>query len=78
MEGFVSTMTLDEKLARIRGRTLNIRRYRRLLKTELTDLERKFILKRLSEEESALAELSGETFPLSLGPRAQNARAALI
>lgn len=50
----VLIMTEDEKLARIRGRTANIRRYRRLLKTELTDLEHNFILKRLSEEEEAL------------------------
>jgi len=43
-------MMVDEKLARIRARTSNIRRYRRLLKTELIELERSFILKRLSEE----------------------------
>ncbi len=73
----MSTMAIDEKLARIRARTSNIRRYRRLLKTELTDLERNFILKRLSEEEAALAELSDETFPFHVGPRAHNGWAKL-
>lgn len=64
----MSTMMVDEKLARIRARTSNIRRYHRLLKTELTELERSFILKRISEERSALRELTGETFPLAIGP----------
>ncbi|EKS42440.1 hypothetical protein HMPREF9696_00605 [Afipia clevelandensis ATCC 49720] len=64
----MSTMMVDEKLARIRARTSNIRRYRRLLKTELTELERSFVLKRLSEEERALRELTGETFPVAIGP----------
>jgi len=61
-------MMVDEKLARIRARTSNIRRYRRLLKTELTELERGFVLKRLSEEERALQELNGEIFPMAIGP----------
>lgn len=78
MEDIVSTMAIDEKLARIRARTSNIRRYRRLLKTELTDLERNFILKRLSEEETALAKLSDETFPFRVGPRAHDEWATSI
>ncbi len=69
MEDVVSTMMMvDEKLARIRARTSNILRYRRLLKTELTELERSFILKRLTEEQDALVELADATFPLSIGP----------
>lgn len=64
----MSTMMVDEKLARIRARASNIRRYRRLLKTELTELERSFVLKRLSEEERALGELNGEMFPMTIGP----------
>jgi hypothetical protein len=35
----------------------NIRRYQRLLRTHLTDLERSFVLRRLDEEKSALADL---------------------
>lgn len=66
MEAVVSTM-VDEKLSRIRSRTSNIRRYRRLLKTDLTELERGYILRRLSEEERALTELMSETFPLCVG-----------
>lgn len=62
------TMMVDEKLARIRARTSNISRYRRLLKTELTELERRFILKRLSEEQRALKELTAEAFPAGIGP----------
>lgn len=75
----MSTMMVDEKLARIRARTSNIRRYRRLLKTELTEIERCFVLKRLSEEQDALAKLTDETFPLPIGPsRSQNTLAASI
>ena len=71
-------MSVDEKLASIRWRTFNIRRYRRLLETELTDLERKFVMKRLSEEHEALSELSTAMFPLRLGPRSQNVLAASL
>jgi hypothetical protein len=35
----------------------NMRRYQRLLCTHLTDLERSFVLRRLDEEKSALADL---------------------
>ena len=62
---------VDEKLARIRARTSNIRRYRRLLRTQLTELERRFVLKRLSEEQDALAKLTDQTFPLLVGPPTQ-------
>lgn len=35
----------------------NIRRYQRLLRTHLTELERSFVLRRLGEEKSALTNL---------------------
>lgn len=35
----------------------NIRRYRRLLRTHLTELERTFVARRLDEEKAALTEL---------------------
>jgi hypothetical protein len=35
----------------------NIRRYKRLLGTHLTELERAFVLRRLDEEKAALADL---------------------
>ena len=37
---------IDEQLARLRTHRNNIARYRRLLKTKLTDIERQFIGRR--------------------------------
>ena len=48
----------DEKLARLRAHDNNISRYRRLLKTNLSDLERQFLERRLSEERSAVESLA--------------------
>jgi hypothetical protein len=45
---------IDENLARLQMHRNNIRHYRGLLKTALTDLEREFVERRLSEERSAL------------------------
>ena len=47
----------DEKLARLRAHDSNISRYRRLLKTNLSDVERRFLERRLSEESSAVESL---------------------
>ena len=55
---------LDENLARIRAHRNNIHRYRRLLKTRLSQLERSFIERRLAEEKSALEALTAATFPV--------------
>ena len=55
---------LDEKLARMRAHRNNIHRYRRLLETKLSDIERQFIERRLREEHSAMAELTNVTFPI--------------
>ena len=41
---------IDENLARFRAHRNNVGRYRRLLQTNLTMLERDFIERRLSEE----------------------------
>ena len=49
---------LDERFARLRTHRNNIARYRGLLKTNLTDLERQFIERRLSEEQSEFELLS--------------------
>ncbi|WLA68573.1 hypothetical protein [Bradyrhizobium diazoefficiens] len=57
---------LDEKLARIRTHRNNIHRYHSLLKTRLSDLERQYIERRLSEENSALEALTSQTFPIAL------------
>ena len=61
---------IDENLARLRAHRNNVHRYRRLLATQLTDLERTYIERRLSEEQAAMAALSEETFPLALPPLA--------
>jgi hypothetical protein len=54
---------LDEDFARIRAHRNNIHRYRRLLRTRLSELERQFIERRLAEEQTALDALAAETFP---------------
>ena len=56
---------IDEKLARLRTYRNNINRYDRLLKTELTELERRFIEKRMSEERTGMEALAVSTFPIS-------------
>jgi hypothetical protein len=56
---------LDEDFARIRAHRNNIHRYRRLLGTRLSDLERQFIERRLAEEQTALKALAAETFPVA-------------
>ena len=53
---------IDEKFALLRMHRNNIARYRRLLKTKLTEYERQFIERRLSEERSALERLAASTF----------------
>jgi hypothetical protein len=56
---------LDEKFARLRTHRNNIIRYRRLLKTKLTEIERQFIERRLSEERYAVENLAASAFPIA-------------
>jgi hypothetical protein len=49
---------IDEKLARRRAHENNIARYRRLLQTRLSDVERQFIENRLAEEQTTLSMLA--------------------
>jgi len=56
---------MEDKFALLRAHRNNIDRYRRLLRTQLTELERGFIQKRLSEEQAAMDELAALTFPVS-------------
>ena len=66
----------DENLARIRTHRNSIYRYRRLLRTKLSDLEREFIERRLSEEQTALETLESQTFPVAFTiPKGQPASA---
>jgi hypothetical protein len=49
---------MDERIARLRTHRKNIGRYRRLLKTNLTEVERRYLEGRLSEERYAIQMLS--------------------
>ena len=49
---------IDQQLARLRTHRNNIQRYRNLLQTSLTELERKFVERRLTEEQSDLESLT--------------------
>ena len=67
---------IDENLARLRAHRNNIHRYRRLLATPLSDLERDYIERRMSEERVSMEALSQGTFPLALPATGQPAYAA--
>ena len=54
---------IDQQLARLRTHRSNIQRYRNLLQTSLTELERQFVQKRLTEEQSNLESLA-TPFPI--------------
>jgi hypothetical protein len=56
---------IEENLARLRAHRNNIHRYRRLLATQLTEVERAYILKRMEEEQTASETLIQTTFPLA-------------
>jgi hypothetical protein len=53
----------NENLERLRAHRNNARRYRRLLATRLSNLERTYIERRLSEEQASVEALLQETFP---------------
>ena len=47
-----------EALARFRAHRQNLNRYRSLLQTSLTELERRFVERRIAEEEAAVSALA--------------------
>jgi uncharacterized protein YPO0396 len=51
------TMMTDFRTAKILSHQRNIQRYARLLATELTELERQYLHKRIAEEQAALERL---------------------
>lgn len=53
----------DVNLERLRTHRANIARYRKLLATRLTDLERAYIERRLIEEQASVKTILRETFP---------------
>ena len=58
-------MMLDEQFVRLRTYRNNIARYRGLLKTDLTDLERRYVERRLSEEQSEFELLTTGNIPVT-------------
>ncbi|XIA62007.1 hypothetical protein ACFIOY_20145 [Bradyrhizobium sp. TZ2] len=62
------TTMIDEKFAHLRAYRNNIDRYNRLLETELSDLERRFIERRLAEDQSAMERLASSIFPVTPEP----------
>lgn len=68
---------IDAKLAQLRAHRHNVGRYRRLLRTQLSALERQYIERRLSEESAAIEALAASTFPLAFNdPRREGPRPA--
>src|ERR1700754_5071150 len=59
------TTMFEQNLARIRTHRNNIHRYRRLLQTELSDLERDFIDRRMAGEQAARGARVAATFPVT-------------
>ena len=53
-----ATTMIDMRAKKILGHQRNIQRYCRLLATELTDLERQYLHKRIAEENAALDRLT--------------------
>jgi len=60
----------EENLALLRTHHKNVQRYRQLLETSLTDFEREYIGKRISEEQLAIETLNAPLEAASPGPRA--------
>lgn len=54
---------IDFSTAQVRGHRRNIERYCRLLATELTDLEREYLHKRIAEEQAQLERLEKSRVP---------------
>jgi hypothetical protein len=67
-------MMTDFRTAKILGHRRNIQRYARLLATELTELERQYLHKRIAEEQAALERL--QTSPPEQTGRGITAEAA--
>jgi hypothetical protein len=56
-------MMMDDRTNRIRNHRRNIQRYGRLLATQLTDLERQYLHKRIAEEQAELERLALQEGP---------------
>lgn len=67
---------IDQQLIRLHTHRRNIQRYRNLLQTSLTDLERQFVQKRLTEEQSNLENLANSLSNDFRGSKADRPRLA--
>jgi len=56
-------MMTEVTLARLRAHSNNVHRYRRLLATRLSELERAYVARRLDEEQARMQLLLKEVFP---------------
>jgi hypothetical protein len=65
---------IDFHMAKVRGHRPNIERYCRLLATELTDLERQYLHKRIAEEHAQLEQLEKAVSPADNAHDKQMAR----
>jgi hypothetical protein len=54
----------DENWEHLRGHRNNVRRYRRLIQTELTEQERRYIERHLNQEKSAMESPTSSIAPL--------------
>ena len=57
---------LEENLARLHAHRNNMHRYRRLLETKLSEVERAYITRRLEEEKAAAEAILRSGFPVAL------------
>ena len=65
----------DDKLAFMRAHRNNISRYERLLATQLTELERNYVERRLAEERTALMALTAPGLPIGKMSQAKMSQA---
>jgi len=56
-------MTIDVTNARLSAHRNNLMRYRRILATPLTDVERAYVRRRIEEERASLAQLEQRPHP---------------
>ncbi|MCK1707665.1 MULTISPECIES: hypothetical protein [unclassified Bradyrhizobium] len=57
---------IDEKLVRLRTYQKNVERYLGLLQTTLTEIERQYVERRLTEEQSAMELLAASSFQMAV------------
>jgi hypothetical protein len=69
---------IDHKTTQVRRHRQNIERYGRLLATELTDLERQYLHKRIAEEYAQLERLEKTAFRANASASQGNTRVERI